>query len=104
MEQVGQSRMTDADRINRRNLQEYRGWAKAVKQKDGHRCQVCGEAPSGKLVSHHLDNYKDHPELRAVVENGVCLCVEHHLEFHKMFGFKGNTKEQFMNFKEMKHE
>lgn len=96
--------LKDEDRVDRRNLEEYRGWAKAVKRRDGFKCQVCGESPSGQLVSHHLDNYKDFPELRANVSNGVCLCVKHHLLFHKMFGFKGNTREQFLTFKEISHE
>lgn len=96
--------LTSEDRVRGRNFEEYRDWAKLVKQKDNHKCRICNSSPSGKLVSHHLDNYKDFPELRTNIDNGVCLCVEHHLEFHKTFGFTKNTKMQFLIFKEMKYE
>lgn len=96
--------LTDAERIAGRNFEEYRGWAKAVKERDKYKCVICDESPSGMLVSHHLDSYQNHPELRVSVDNGVCMCIEHHLEFHKKFGFKGTTRVQFENFRRSKYE
>jgi hypothetical protein len=89
--------LTEVDRTKRRNIFGYKDWAKGVKEKGGFRCAV-----SGTLVSHHLESYHAHPELRLVVDNGVCLCESCHKGFHRRFGFFNNTTEQFCQYKEYK--
>lgn len=62
---------------------EYMRWASKIKKVG--RCVVCGS--SQNLAAHHLESYKENPELRTAPENGVCLCANCHVEYHT--GFMG---------------
>lgn len=88
--------LTDEDRENRRvyqgNSQEL--WRKQVFERDDYTCQCCGKR-GGKLNAHHLDGYNWCKERRFDIDNGVTLCRECHRQFHKLYGCKNNTKEQF---------
>lgn len=53
-------------------------WREAVLARDGHRCRRCGGA--GNLHAHHVQSWKDFPQLRLVVSNGVTLCAGCHME------------------------
>ena len=77
---------------------EHLKWAGAIKSRDGKSCFLC-EHPS-KLAAHHLYSYHAHPELRVELTNGITLCDQCHKEFHKMFSFKFNNPEQFVEFRE----
>ena len=59
--------------------QEYRDWVKAVKERDQNRCQFpgCTRHRFGMEI-HHILRVHDHPELRYVVSNGICLCKACH--------------------------
>jgi hypothetical protein len=83
------------EREEGRNIPGYDEWAQAVKARDGYRCRLCRSAASGYLTSHHLDSYRSSAEGRIQVENGVCLCVICHAFFHKVYGYGGNTADQF---------
>lgn len=50
-------------------------WSRAVKQKAGYRCEVCGA--TSLLNSHHVIG-RVNKALRWDLRNGVCLCVKHH--------------------------
>lgn len=83
-------------------------WSLLVKQKAGFRCEYCGTTRA--LNSHHIYSRGNH-SVRWSLENGICLCVTHHigLEFspHKT-GMKFATwitrkrGQQFMDNLEMK--
>jgi len=60
-------------------------------------CEVCSKR-GGDLNAHHLNSWHTHPEQRFDLKNLVCLCTSCHSKFHKKFGFKYNTKEQFEEF------
>jgi hypothetical protein len=62
-----------------RSKAEYVDWRRAVFVRDGFVCQVC-RAVGGGLHAHHIRSFSSHPELRLVVENGITLCKECHLE------------------------
>lgn len=51
-------------------------WAKAVKVKAGNKCEYCGKTEH--LNSHHIFSRSNH-SVRWLIENGVCLCVNHHI-------------------------
>lgn len=58
-------------------------WRKQVKERDGHKCRICGGG--GKVTAHHLFSYAEYPELRSDTNNGFTLCKFHHLDFHVNF-------------------
>lgn len=69
-------------------------WRRAVYEKDGYSCLACG-SHGGDLNAHHLAAYDSSPEKRFEVENGVTLCPACHIKFHSIYGFGGNSPEQF---------
>jgi 5-methylcytosine-specific restriction endonuclease McrA len=85
-------------------------WAKKVKIRDGHRCQICGKKSKWNHA-HHIDGYDWFAAGRYILSNGVTLCSGMgkygrrkgcHNEFHDMFGRGGNTREQYERFKRIK--
>ena len=56
-------------------------WSKAVRERDNHTCQICGET-EGRLHAHHIKPWKHHPELRYEVDNGQTLCPPCHQDVH----------------------
>lgn len=88
------SNITDDERIKKRNTFEYNEWQFSVKERDGFQCQVCGYK-GNKLVSHHYYSYTAYPEIMYDKNNGICLCINCHRDFHGKYGYFRNTKEQF---------
>jgi 5-methylcytosine-specific restriction endonuclease McrA len=71
-----------AERRRDDNRYAYRKWRTSVLRRDKMRCVDCGvQGPNG-LQAHHLQHWKDAPELRFAVENGVTLCRACHLARH----------------------
>jgi len=56
---------------------EDREWRESVFKRDKWTCQNCG-VRGGKLQAHHIKPYKEFPELRHDISNGLTLCVECH--------------------------
>jgi len=50
------------------------------------------------LRAHHINNFAEFSELRFAIDNGITLSEKAHIEFHKKYGFKNNTKEQLYEF------
>lgn len=71
-----------------RNTPEYADWREKVFESDNYTCQVCGQC-GGELTAHHIKSFKNHPELRTDVNNGVTLCLECHKEQHRNSRKKG---------------
>ena len=61
---------------------KYKAWRKAVFDRDGYTCQACGDKRGGNLNAHHLKAYKDYPEFRYEVSNGITLCEKCHIKVH----------------------
>jgi len=95
--------LTEEDRIKRRykNIKETREWRMLVFTRDSFQCQVC-ETKGVKLNAHHMNSYHWCEEERFDVNNGVTLCECCHKKFHKKYGYKNNTKEQFKEFVALK--
>lgn len=87
--------LTQEDRENRRNIPGYRDFIKGVFERDNYTCQRCGDNKGGNLVAHHLNGYDTFKEQRTDVNNGVTLCNVCHKEFHSLYGYGNNTKEQY---------
>lgn len=96
------SNLTNEEREITRKYPEYIDWRATVYKRDNHTCQCCGNNKGGNLCAHHLESYRDNPELRISLENGVTLCEEYHKNFHHQYGYGNNTREQFEGFLRMK--
>lgn len=79
--------------LERKNHTKHVHWAKAIKKIHNYVCFIC-KKNSRRLESHHLNCWSDFPEQRYDLNNGVCLCVDCHKFFHKIYGLKP-TKEMF---------
>ena len=73
-------------------------WRTEVYKRDNYTCQCCGDNKGGNLNAHHLNSYNWDKEHRTDINNGITLCNKCHKEFHKIYGYGKNTKEQFENF------
>ena len=56
-------------------------WVNAVLSRDQATCQHCG-ADDVELHAHHIKSYRDNPELRFEISNGLTLCYKCHWEVH----------------------
>lgn len=77
---------------------EYIYWRKAVYHRDNYTCQCCGVHGSTDLNAHHIMNWKDNPDLRFDVNNGITLCESCHLLFHHLYGKRYNDSDQLSSF------
>ena len=69
----------DARRKNRGG--PHKRWRDAVITRDNGTCQHCG-ATEIELHAHHIKEYRDYPELRFDVDNGLTLCYRCHWAVH----------------------
>lgn len=92
--------LSDEDRIRRRLDKRLQKWSYEIKKESEFKCDTCGKSSNGDLESHHLHNYADNLELALELSNGICLCHNCHASFHKKYGKKFNTEEQYAQFKE----
>ena len=54
-----------------------REWREFVFKRDNYTCQECKQK-GGRLEAHHIKPYKECPELRHDINNGITLCKECH--------------------------
>ena len=85
---------TDEEREKGRSYPEYREFVKTVLHRDDFTCVSCGVRGESMEV-HHLNGYEWFKEGRTDQSNAVTLCENCHKNFHSLYGYKGNTLEQF---------
>ena len=93
--------MSEEDRsrlYNERHSSKENAFRKQVLARDKNTCMKCGGTHN--LQAHHLMSFRDNPQFRFDISNGVTLCELCHKSFHKRFGYGLNTKEQFEVFTE----
>lgn len=56
----------------------YKQWVMNVKNRDGWKCKIANGDCSGRVEAHHILGWKDNPELRYQINNGITLCHAHH--------------------------
>lgn len=61
-----------------RNNPEYKQWRKEVWLRDNFTCKIANPDCKGKIEAHHILSWREYPELRYKVNNGITLCHAHH--------------------------
>lgn len=61
---------------NSRGTKKNGLWKTAVKERDLYKCVKCGTTE--KLTVHHIKSWKEYPDLRFEISNGLTLCVYCH--------------------------
>lgn len=94
-------KLTREDRESRgRQANKTRNWRNKVFERDNYTCVICRQR-GGRLNAHHLNSWDTHEDERFLVSNGVTLCRQDHISFHKKYGYGENTKEQFSEYVEI---
>jgi hypothetical protein len=93
--------LNEEERIKQRKFPEYYVWVKKVKEAYNYSCNCC-EYKGIKIVAHHLDGYSWCKEKRTDLDNGIVLCHTCHKHFHTIYGYKNNTKLQYLDFRRSK--
>ena len=97
--------LSDEERNNSRHrnrIEGYNLFIVSVLKRDDYTCQITGKR-GGKLEVHHLNCFSDFKEGRTDLDNCITLSKEIHKLFHKIYGNRHNTKEQFEEFKQRYH-
>ena len=92
-------------KLDRRELKRQdKEWAKAVKERDGNKCVICGATKY--LNAHHIIP-REVKEMRHEIDNGLSLCPKHHkwntlLSAHRnplffLLWFETERKTQYFN-------
>lgn len=68
----------EAVKRNERNDGAYCQWVKKVKKRDNNQCRFKNKDCSGYCIVHHILSWRDYPELRYEIKNGITLCQAHH--------------------------
>jgi predicted restriction endonuclease len=58
---------------------EYKKWHSAVLGRDNYTCQLCSLRGTPLLCAHHIKSWKNYPEYRYDVNNGITLCEDCHI-------------------------
>ena len=96
--------LSQEERERKRNFvgkKVYEAWRTEVFKRDGYKCVICNKR-EGALNAHHLVGWNWCKEKRVDIENGVTLCKKHHSDFHNIYKYGDNSKEQFEEYKKLK--
>lgn len=94
------SSLTDEDRQRRRLYKNGSDWRNSVLKRENYTCEICG-IKGATLNAHHKDAYHWCKDRRGDISNGACLCEDCHFLFHKLYGNKNNTEQQWIQFYEL---
>jgi len=66
------------DDSKERGGQFHKEWSRLVKIRDKWKCKILDEHCNGRIEAHHILSWRDYPELRFNINNGIALCHAHH--------------------------
>lgn len=92
--------LTNEERAERRKDIASQQFTKEIMERDDYTCQLTGNRKSHHNV-HHLNGFDNFVEQRLDKNNAITLTEEIHKEFHLLYGYGNNTKEQFYEFVDM---
>ena len=75
---ISHMRGTELVKRQERNDPAYRNWVREVKKRDKGRCRISNKDCFGYCIVHHILPWRDFPELRYNINNGITLCQAHH--------------------------
>lgn len=81
-----------------------RDWSIRVKRRDGWKCQLKNDKCSGRLEAHHIEAWRNSPELRFEISNGITLCHAHHPRKRKIEERLKNYFKNIINKKSIQNE
>lgn len=91
--------LSEEERKFKRRIKGYTSFKGQVLRRDNHTCQKCGrDDAETELVVHHLNSYDWDKKNRVNVDNGITLCIGCHKDFHDIYGYGKNTKQQFYEY------
>ena len=61
-----------------RNNPNDKHWKYQVYKRDNFKCKINNKDCGGRMEAHHILRWRDYPELRYEVNNGITLCLNHH--------------------------
>ncbi len=61
-----------------RNNPNDKQWKYAVYKRDNFKCRIENKDCGGRIEAHHILSWRNYPELRYEINNGVTLCHAHH--------------------------
>lgn len=61
-----------------RNDSFYQDWRRQVWLRDNFKCKIANPDCNGRIEAHHILPWRDHVELRYIINNGITLCHFHH--------------------------
>lgn len=79
---------------------DYSGLREQCFKNANYTCDITGKTGC-ELNAHHLDSWHSNEDKRFDIDNLVCISKEMHDEFHRVYGRKDNTKEQYYLFKKL---
>jgi len=69
-----------------RTSKAWKKWREVVFERDKYICQLCGAINGNgyrvELHPHHIKSFKDYPNLRFDISNGITLCISCHNKIH----------------------
>lgn len=65
-------------RNTRTNDPCFKQWRLGVYKRDNYKCHISDTQCLGRIEAHHILRWKDYPELRYEIDNGITLCHFHH--------------------------
>lgn len=78
----GNSELYKNERYRLMATSKYKIWRRGVFERDNYRCTNCNDDVGGNLNAHHIKSWKDYPELRFALDNGMTLCKKCHILEH----------------------
>ncbi len=69
---------TQIKRQDRHDNPLYKEWRARVWNRDDFKCKIADKNCKGRIEAHHILAYRDFPELRFEINNGITLCQAHH--------------------------
>lgn len=61
-----------------RRSPKYKEWRLKVYKRDNFKCKINNKDCVLKIQAHHILPWRDYPELRYEINNGITLCLAHH--------------------------